>query len=306
MFEPPPLLCGVGEFGKAVGDFNAADIKLKAFGDARILRRRFRQRRLAGRVFVKNRGAADAEFWFDLLGEYAAENVAPTIVVGNADAGHARGASKRLAVALPVSICERRQQIDAGVAAERFGDRYALRFSERVRRAAAKREVAGARRLRRLLQQRRTVVHQRRVGLAGPVPFEHRELRRMQRAPLAVAEHAGEFDDAALAGGQQLLAGKLGRGAKIKWRLRPVRRLKRRSKGVQVGFIAGRHLERPGLDLDEIVGGKPGAQCGGDAGARQQRRPAVGMHMRGPKRRRSRYPIRHYLVLGRVFGRLRK
>ena len=36
------------------------------------------------------------------------------------------------------------------------------------------------------------VVHQGLVGLAGPVPFEHREFRMVQRAALAVALDMGE------------------------------------------------------------------------------------------------------------------
>ena len=65
-FEPAALLGGVGEFAEAVGEFDAADIKLEALGNARIARRP-RQRRQRGGVFVENGGAADAELRLDAL-----------------------------------------------------------------------------------------------------------------------------------------------------------------------------------------------------------------------------------------------
>jgi hypothetical protein len=46
----------------------------------------------------------------------------------------------------------------------------------------------------------------------------------MQRAALAVAINAREFDDAALAGGEQLLAGKFRRSAQITRRCGAIRR----------------------------------------------------------------------------------
>ena len=52
-----------------------------------------------------------------------------------------------------------------------------------------------------------------------------------------------------------------------------------------MGLVARRDLQRPGLDLDEILRGKLAAQRRNDAAARQQERPAVGMDVRGPKRR---------------------
>ena len=61
LLEPRALLDRVGQFAKAVGELDAADIKLEALGDARIARRAPRQRRLPGRVFVEDGGAADAE-----------------------------------------------------------------------------------------------------------------------------------------------------------------------------------------------------------------------------------------------------
>jgi len=53
---------------------------------------------------------------------------------------------------------------------------------------------------------------------------------------------------------------------------------------------------RAGLDLDKIMRGEPGAQRRDDAAAGQQHRPAVGMHVRGPKRRGTGFIVRHVLV----------
>jgi hypothetical protein len=54
---------------------------------------------------------------------------------------------------------------------------------------------SGAHRLGRQRQQAVAVGHQGLVGLAGPVPLQHRELGAVQRAALAVAPNAGEIED---------------------------------------------------------------------------------------------------------------
>ena len=79
--------------------------------------------------------------------QHAAENVAPAIVVGDADAGRLRGTGKLFAVGLAVR--QRRQQIDAGEARERLRDGEPLRRGERIGRAAAKAKLRRAGRLRR-------------------------------------------------------------------------------------------------------------------------------------------------------------
>ena len=67
----------------------------------------------------------------DLLHQHAAEDVAPGVVVGDADAGVvARGRGER-AVG---SRRQRRQQIDAGVALEGLRDRQPLGRGERIDR----------------------------------------------------------------------------------------------------------------------------------------------------------------------------
>ena len=153
---------------------------------------------------------------------------------------------------------------------------------------------------RRLRQDGGAVGHQRLVRLAGTIPLDEREFRMMQRAALAVAERLGEFDDAALAGREQLLAGELRRGAQIKPCRGAVGRFEHGGEGVQVSLVARRDLQGPGLDLDEIMRGKPGAQGGHDAGARHQHRPPVGVNVRGPEGRSGGREFRHVLVRVRL------
>jgi hypothetical protein len=59
-FEAAALFVGVGQLAEAVGKFHAANIKLEAFGHARIVRARARQRRLVPRIAVEHRGPAQA------------------------------------------------------------------------------------------------------------------------------------------------------------------------------------------------------------------------------------------------------
>ena len=89
----------------------------------------------------------------------------------------------------------RLENVDPAMPQERLAHRQPLGRRERVRLAAAERAALRARRLRREPQQRRAIALQRRGRLADPVPFEHREFRRVQRAALAIAEHPGERED---------------------------------------------------------------------------------------------------------------
>src|ERR1043165_1752786 len=58
--EAAPLLGGIGELAERVRDLDAADIELEALGNARIVRRRARERRLGHRTFVEHGRAPDA------------------------------------------------------------------------------------------------------------------------------------------------------------------------------------------------------------------------------------------------------
>ena len=89
--------------------------------------------------------AADAEIALDALHQHAAENIAPAVVGGDADAGALRRAREQGAVGLAVR--QRRQQIDAGEFFERFRHRQPFRRQRKDRLAAAKAELLRARRL---------------------------------------------------------------------------------------------------------------------------------------------------------------
>ena len=90
----------------------------------------------------------------------------------------------------------------------------------------------------------------------------------MQRAPLAVAEDAGEIENPRLARRQQFLSCEFRRGTQIKRRPLPARPDQVGGEGVQVGLVAGRDLQGGGFHFDEIAPGKPGPHGGGNAPAR--------------------------------------
>ena len=171
------------------------------------------------------------------------------------------------------------------MALEGFRHRHALRRGKRIDGLVAERELLGAGGARRLGHQRRAVVHQRLIRLVRPIPFQHGEFRVMQRAALAVAEHAGEFENACLAGRQQLLAGKFRRGPQVKRTLLVARPDQVGGKGMQMCLVAGRNLQRCRLHLEEIASGKPCPHSGGNPPPRQQIGPAGGMPAGQPERR---------------------
>ena len=73
----------------------------------------------------------------------------------------------------------------------------------------------------------------------------------MQHATLAVPKHPRELDDLLLAGHQQLLAGEFRGGAQIARGVIAGRRRKRGPGRMKVGFVARRHLQNAGFDLDK-------------------------------------------------------
>ena len=182
----------------------------------------------------------------DLLDQHAAENVAPAYRRRRRECPQPRAARQEPSRSgSPPG--KRRQEIDAGKARRKPRRRSAVP-ARRTDRPTRPRKVSCRRpgRLRRQRQDRRAVGHQRLVRLAGAIPFDQREFRMMQRAALAVAEHPGELEDAALAGGQQLLAGEFRRGAQIK--RRDARRPGAASvggEGVQMGLVARAKPARP-------------------------------------------------------------
>ena len=70
------------------------------------------------------------------------------------------------------------------------------------------------------------------IAGVGAVPFQHGEFGQMQIAALAVAEHAREFEDLCLAGGEQFLGGEFRRGAQVSRARACRRRVSVRSRGV--------------------------------------------------------------------------
>ena len=92
----------------------------------------------------------------------------------------------------------------------------------------------------------------------------------------------GEAEDPPLARGQELLAGELRRGVQVERRAAAGRRGELGGEGVQVDFVAGGHLQRRGLDLQEAALPEPVPQRRQDAAARQQERPPLGVDIAVP------------------------
>ena len=130
--EAAALLDRIGQFAEAVGELDPAGIKLEALGNARIAGCRPRQRRFDDRIVGRGswRGRCrDCGSIFSTSTRLKISRPAyrPSPMRMPAPRA-ARG--KRLAVGSPPG--KRRQQIDAGEALERVGDRQPLRRRERV------------------------------------------------------------------------------------------------------------------------------------------------------------------------------
>ena len=186
-------------------------------------------------------------------------------------------------VAVPLAaLGQRCEQIDTGVVREGIGDRHAIGFGARVANVAAEREFLHSRRVRCQTQQRERVGDDRRIGLMSAIPFEHGELRRMQGAALAIAEHAGEIEDARLARRQQLLGREFRRSVEITPMPRAAGLHRIGFEGMQMRLIAGRDHQRAALDFGEALGLEPGARGGLDPAASDQRRAPVGVDVGRP------------------------
>jgi hypothetical protein len=130
----------------------------------------------------------------------------------------------------------------------------------------------------------------------------------VQRSALAVAPHPGEIEDAGFPGGQQRLAGELGRRAQVEGRPPAIGADRLGGEGVQMSFGSRRHLQRRGLHLDEIARGEPGAHSGGDPVAGHQEGATGGVVFRPPPGGRRRIGERragrvgHGAQVGRATG----
>ena len=138
---------------------------------------------------------------------------------------------------------------------------------------------------RRLCQQRRAVGHQHRVVLVGAIPFQHGEFGMVQRRALAIAEDAGEIEDARFARRQQLLGGEFRRSVEVIGVSGAGIVDQRGGEAMQMRLVAGRALQDRGLDLDEVAGFEPAPQRRLDPPPREQSRAPVGVDVRPPEGR---------------------
>ena len=158
------------------------------------------------RIAVEYRGAADAEIAFDLLDKHPAEDVAPAIVVADANAGAMRRASQRRRVRLAAR--QGRQQVDAGETLEGVSDRKPLERGNgsavRPRKDRTFVPAASAASARMAAQSLINVSYGSRARYHSTMVNSG-----WCSAPrfCGRAEHFGEFDDPALARRQELLAG---------------------------------------------------------------------------------------------------
>ena len=240
--EAAALLVRVGQLAEGVGELDAAAIELEAFGDAWVARAAAGERGFRDRVFVEDRRAADAENGLDALDHHAAEKVGPGVVGRGAQAGVADGGMERVAVCGTVAT-DSGEKVDAGVSQKGAGDGQPLRLGEGVGLAAAEGEGFCAGAFGGQRKQRRAVLHQALVGLAGAVPFEHGEFGMVQRPALAVAIDRAEAEDPSFAGCKQLLAGEFRRGVQVERRARGVRQDRLGGEGRQMRLVARRDLE---------------------------------------------------------------
>ena len=196
------------------------------------------------------------------------------------------GIGELLAVTLALRR-QRLQQIDAGMMAEGVGDAHPLGFGTWIASLVAERKFLEAGDVRRHADDGEAVGDHRLVFLVGAIPFQHGEFRRMRHAALAIAEDAGEIEDPRLARRQQFLGREFRRGVQVERLARATGRDQLGRESMQMRLVAGRHLQGGRLDLDEAGLGKPGAQGGDYTVAGEQERPAIGVSLLFPERRRS-------------------
>src|SRR5262245_1109583 len=87
LLQAATLLGGVSELGAGVRELDPAGIELEALGQPGISCFRPGERGLHRRILVEDRCPLEPETWLDPFDQHAAENVAPGVVGGGADAG---------------------------------------------------------------------------------------------------------------------------------------------------------------------------------------------------------------------------
>ena len=122
--EAPPLLGGVRQLAEGIGQFHAAGVELEPIGDARVAGVGPCQGRQLGRVRSRMVARPLPRHGSTLVQQDAAERVLPGIILGHAhaDGGGRRGECGRIRAA----TSERRQQVDARVAAKGLGHAEAI------------------------------------------------------------------------------------------------------------------------------------------------------------------------------------
>ena len=99
----------------------------------------------------------------------------------------------------------------------------------------------------------------------------------MQRAALAVAQHARELEDAPFAAGQQLFAGEFRRGRQVAPDAVPRGSDQLGRECMQVRLVAGRSDQCRGLHLYEVTLRKELPECSSDPRTRKQHFPPFAM-----------------------------
>ena len=95
----PEELLSSGKLAEAVGQLHAAGEQLEAFGHARQIGLRPRERGFVDRILAQQRRDGAAEMIVDALDENAAEQIRPALVGGKAQTLRAAVARQRVAVA---------------------------------------------------------------------------------------------------------------------------------------------------------------------------------------------------------------
>ncbi len=214
-----------------------------------------------------------------MLDQHLAENVRPGVVLGNP---HALSCRRRQCRTVAFAARNGRQQIDAGKAFECGRHRQQFGFGKGIGGSAAKCKLPDAGRLRRMRDHDNAVGHDGVIARVGAIPFQHGELRQMQITTLAIAEHAGEFENLLLTRGQQFLGGEFRRGPQITNRPLAIDARKLGAGRMQMGLIAWRNLKYPGLDLDKTLFVEPRPDRPRDRAPRHQERLSVGVPQRRP------------------------
>ncbi len=149
-----------------------------------------------------------AKMRLDFLRQHLAEKIRPAVVVNDANSAFARQSRQRVPVRR--QAIERRQEIDASVTIEGFGDAQKLKFFKWIRHVPREGQDVGAGGLRCRREQPRAILDQTLIGRVGPIPFKKSEFGMVQLPPLAVSERMGEGKNSFLSSRKQFLAANSG------------------------------------------------------------------------------------------------